>query len=139
VRFVGMLLLAVALSVVTPAQNVLTQHNDEARTGADLEETELTPASVKKKRFGSHLPPRHGRSHHPFFAAATFVQASHWIAYWRSNKSSVLPATMRSLSWVHRFHSSSAAAQSSFTSRSRRYKNACPSSCLRSSISFSSG
>ena len=32
--------------------DVLTQHNDNARTGADLSETELTPADVNKAQFG---------------------------------------------------------------------------------------
>jgi outer membrane protein assembly factor BamB len=38
--------------------NVLTQHNDAARTGANLEETELTPANVKSnfaKLFARHV------------------------------------------------------------------------------------
>jgi len=44
----GLLLHAAA----APAQNVLTQHNDVARTGANLQETELTPAKVRSG-FGS--------------------------------------------------------------------------------------
>src|SRR5277367_4689236 len=49
-RFLGILLLAV--TTAASAQNVLTQHNDIARTGANLHEAELTPASVKSN-FGS--------------------------------------------------------------------------------------
>ncbi len=37
----------------TPAQiDLLTQHNDNARTGANLEETTLTPMNVTEKLFG---------------------------------------------------------------------------------------
>jgi hypothetical protein len=33
-------------------RNVVTQHNDNARTGAYLEETALTPATIRSGRFG---------------------------------------------------------------------------------------
>jgi len=46
-RFSRLVPLALALVSAAAAQNVLTQHNDAARTGADLQETQLTPASVK--------------------------------------------------------------------------------------------
>jgi hypothetical protein len=33
-------------------RNVLTQHNDNSRTGAYLEETALTPEAIRSGRFG---------------------------------------------------------------------------------------
>src|SRR5258706_8377974 len=36
----------------TPAQNVTTQHNDAARTGANTGETVLTPSNVNANNFG---------------------------------------------------------------------------------------
>jgi outer membrane protein assembly factor BamB len=43
----AILLLGLAIVPAAPAQDVLTQHNDAARTGADLNETHLTAAGVK--------------------------------------------------------------------------------------------
>lgn len=43
-RLVGLFL---ATAVAASAQSVLTQHNHSARTGANLQETVLTPVSVK--------------------------------------------------------------------------------------------
>jgi len=48
----GLALCAVAAAPARAQVNVLTQHNDNARTGANLRETALTPATVDKSRFG---------------------------------------------------------------------------------------
>jgi len=46
-------ILSTLLCVSASAQvDVLTQHNDNARTGANLQETLLTPANVNKSQFG---------------------------------------------------------------------------------------
>jgi outer membrane protein assembly factor BamB len=49
--FVG-LTLALANHCALAQVDVLTQHNDNARTGVNLRETELTPANVNKAHFG---------------------------------------------------------------------------------------
>jgi outer membrane protein assembly factor BamB len=46
-RICWLLLLALLLDVPEYAQNVLTQHNDNSRSGANLQETHVTPASVR--------------------------------------------------------------------------------------------
>src|SRR5215469_7876172 len=48
---VAVTLLALALPVMGQV-DVLTQHNDNARTGANLNETILTPANVIPSQFG---------------------------------------------------------------------------------------
>ncbi|HKO18232.1 MAG TPA: hypothetical protein VJU82_05035, partial [Acidobacteriaceae bacterium] len=47
-------LIAVSASAMA-AVNVVTQHNNRERTGANLEETILTPANVNAKQFGMLL------------------------------------------------------------------------------------
>src|SRR5262245_45082143 len=44
--------LCLAACSIAMAGDVLTQHNDIARTGATLDETMLTPASIRNERFG---------------------------------------------------------------------------------------
>jgi len=46
------LTLALANNPAKAQVDVLTQHNDNARTGVNLHETELTPANVNKAQFG---------------------------------------------------------------------------------------
>ena len=50
--FGGLLFPAAAQIASTPPLNMLTQHNDNARTGANLRETTLNTANVNVKTFG---------------------------------------------------------------------------------------
>lgn len=47
-----LIVLAALLGMTLEAQDVLTFHNNNARTGADLHETQLTPKSVNSSTFG---------------------------------------------------------------------------------------
>ncbi len=51
-RLIGLWLLVIAASDVHAQVDMLTQHIDNARTGANLRETVLTPANVNESHFG---------------------------------------------------------------------------------------
>ena len=64
-RLVSVLaLLSVAARPASAQVNVLTQHNDIARTGANTNETILTPANVNSTSFGKKM--RVAPVHHSF-------------------------------------------------------------------------
>ena len=50
--FVGLFLLVIMMPYAGAQVDVLTQHNDNYRTGANLRETTLTPDNVNQAKFG---------------------------------------------------------------------------------------
>lgn len=88
-----LLMLFIAVSPVAAQVNVLTQHNDNARTGQNISETILTPANVNSAQFGKLFSvPTDGQIYaQPLYVAGVAIpgKGTHNVVYVATEADSV--------------------------------------------------